>query len=129
MVIDNSKLLRLAVCSGCKRNLLFLVINIQTSIFNIQTSILRSHQASQQTNSGRVRAQPGLPVPEARFIWVFWMDGWMDVTPRQNVYACARLSISGLFFSHTFQSDIKVSRALHVCSVWFSCSASCCPCF
>ena len=28
-------------------------------------------------------------------------------TPRQNVYACARLSISGLFFSHTFQSDIK----------------------
>ena len=26
------------------------------------------------------------------------------VTPRQNVYACARLSISGLFFSHTFQS-------------------------
>ena len=26
-------------------------------------------------------------------------------TPRQNVYACARLSISGLFFSHTFQSD------------------------
>ena len=25
-------------------------------------------------------------------------------TPRQNVYACARLSISGLFFSHTFQS-------------------------
>ena len=24
--------------------------------------------------------------------------------PRQNVYACARLSISGLFFSHTFQS-------------------------
>ena len=26
------------------------------------------------------------------------------ITPRQNVYACARLSISGLFFSHTFQS-------------------------
>ena len=25
-------------------------------------------------------------------------------TPRQNVYACARLSISGLIFSHTFQS-------------------------
>ena len=25
-------------------------------------------------------------------------------TPRQNVYACVRLSISGLFFSHTFQS-------------------------
>ena len=25
-------------------------------------------------------------------------------TPRQNVYACAGLSISGLFFSHTFQS-------------------------
>ena len=27
-------------------------------------------------------------------------------TPRQNVDACARLSISGLFFSHTFQSDL-----------------------
>ena len=26
------------------------------------------------------------------------------ITPRQNVYACARLSTSGLFFSHTFQS-------------------------
>ena len=35
-------------------------------------------------------------------------DGFMDVaksTPRQNVYACTRLSISGHFFSHTFQSD------------------------
>ena len=27
----------------------------------------------------------------------------MATTPRQNVYACARLNISGLFFSHTFQ--------------------------
>ena len=26
-------------------------------------------------------------------------------TPRQNVYACAGLTISGLFFIHTFQSD------------------------
>ena len=34
------------------------------------------------------------------------------VTPRQNVYACARLSISGLFFSHTFQSDQSLPRAL-----------------
>ena len=31
--------------------------------------------------------------------------------PRQNVYACARLSISGLFFSHTFQSDQSLPRA------------------
>ena len=30
--------------------------------------------------------------------------GLPNGTPRQNVYACARLSISGLFFSHTFQS-------------------------
>ena len=29
--------------------------------------------ASQQTNSGRVRDQPGLPVPEASLIWDFWM--------------------------------------------------------
>ena len=29
--------------------------------------LLRSHQASQQTNFGRVRDLPGLPAPEARF--------------------------------------------------------------
>ena len=28
--------------------------------------LLRSHQASQQTNFGRVRDQPGFPVPDAR---------------------------------------------------------------
>ena len=33
-------------------------------------------------------------------------------TPRQNVYACAMLSISGLFFSHTFKSDQSLPRAL-----------------
>ena len=33
-------------------------------------------------------------------------------TPRQNIYACATLSISGLFFSHTFQSDQSLRRAL-----------------
>ena len=33
-------------------------------------------------------------------------------TRRQNVYACAMLSISGLFFSHTFQSDQRLPRAL-----------------
>ena len=32
-------------------------------------------------------------------------------TPRQNVYACAGLSISCLFFSHTFQSDQSLPRA------------------
>ena len=37
---------------------------------------------------------------------------WYGGTPRQNVYACARLSISGLFFSHTFQSDQSLPRAL-----------------
>ena len=31
-------------------------------------SSLRSHQASQQTNSGHVRDQPGLPVPTASLI-------------------------------------------------------------
>ena len=49
--------------------------------------------------------------------WVVLLIGWRKFstrhdqpqalprwTPRQNVYACARLSISGLFFSHTFQS-------------------------
>ena len=33
-------------------------------------------------------------------------------TLRQNVYACARLRISGHFFSHTFQSDQRLPRAL-----------------
>ena len=28
--------------------------------------------ASQQTNSGRLRDEPGLPVPEASLIWDFW---------------------------------------------------------
>ena len=40
-------------------------------------------------------------------------------TPRQNVYVCARLSISGLFFSHTFQSD----RSPH--ALGFILSAAC----
>ena len=34
---------------------------------------LRSHQASQQTNSGRARDQPGLHVPQASFISDYWM--------------------------------------------------------
>ena len=33
-------------------------------------------------------------------------------TPRKNVYACARLSISGLFFSHPFASNHSLPRAL-----------------
>ena len=36
--------------------------------FYSRMSLLRSHQASQQINSGRVRDQPGLLVPEASFI-------------------------------------------------------------
>ena len=56
------------------------------------------------------------------------------VTPWQNVYACARLSISDLFFSHTFQSDQSLPRALGfiLCAACGSCpvcSASCCSCF
>ena len=33
-------------------------------------------------------------------------------TPRANVYAYARLSISGLFFGHIFQSDQSLPRVL-----------------
>ena len=45
---------------------------------------------------------------------VFHVSGFGQVltTPRQNVYAGARLSISSLFFSHTFQSDQSLPRAL-----------------
>ena len=39
------------------------------------------------------------------------MGGDTKVTPRQNVYACARFSISGLFFRHPFQSDQSLPRA------------------
>ena len=45
---------------------------------------------------------------------VFHVSGFGEVltTPRQNVYAGARLSISSLFFSHTFQSDQSLRRPL-----------------
>ena len=33
--------------------------------------------------------------------------GRVQTTPRQNFYARTRLSISGLFFSHTFQSVVR----------------------
>ena len=33
--------------------------------------------------------------------------GRVQTTPRQNFYASTRLSISGLFFSHTFQSVVR----------------------
>ena len=37
--------------------------------------------------------------------WHDYPRPWVSLTtPRQNVYACARLSISDLFLSHTFQS-------------------------
>ena len=38
------------------------------------------------------------------------------VTPLQNVYACARLSISGHFFSHTFQSDHSLPLGFILCA-------------
>ena len=44
-----------------------------------------------------------------------WWNSVSWITPRQNVYACARMSISGLFFSHTFH---PASSRLHsVCSL------------
>ena len=45
------------------------------------------------------------------------MEIW---TPQQNIYACARLNISGHFFSYTFQSDQSLPRALPfiLCEAW-----------
>ena len=40
----------------------------------------------------------------------------VEATPRQNVYACARLSISGLFFSHTFKSDLPRALGFILCA-------------
>ena len=37
-------------------------------------------------------------------------------TPRQNVYACARLSISGLFFSHTFRQSLPRALGFILCA-------------
>ena len=51
-----------------------------------------------------------------QWIVVFALSDWLlnqvisCTTPRENVYACARLSISGL--SHTCQSDQSLPRAL-----------------
>ena len=44
----------------------------------------------------------------------------IGATPRQNVCACAWLSFSGHFFSHTFQSDHSLQRpsasfCVHAC--------------
>ena len=36
-------------------------------------------------------------------------------TPRQNVYACARLSIFSHFFSHTTQSKVSPARSASFC--------------
>ena len=40
----------------------------------------------------------------------------MFETPRQNVYACARLSISGLFFSHTFRQSLPRALGFILCA-------------
>ena len=49
---------------------------------------------------------------ERRLETTIYKDTMETPTPRQNVYACARLSICGLFFSHTFKSDQSLPRAL-----------------
>ena len=36
----------------------------------------------------------------------------VSVTTQQNIYTCASLNISGLFFSHTFQSDQSLPHVL-----------------
>ena len=54
----------------------------------------------------------GMLWQKARFVCEFFSFVVEPTTPRQNVYECARLSISGLFFSHTFQSDLSLPRAL-----------------
>ena len=58
----------------------------------------------------------GMLWQKARFVCEFFSFVVEPTTPRQNVYECARLSISGLFFSHTFQSDQSLPRALGFCA-------------
>ena len=80
-----------------------------------------------------ISKQGFLPCPFIRELKMETFSGrrQLQPTPRQNVCACARLNISGLFF----QSDQSLPPALGfilctpVYSLWFSCSSSCCSCF
>ena len=55
------------------------------------------------------RHMKNLPLPGSGYFKKLPSRLW---TSRQNVYACARLRISGLFFSQTFESDQSLPRAL-----------------
>ena len=50
--------------------------------------------------------------PRKAILYSMNNNSQVPVTPRQNVFVSARLSISGLFFSHTFRSDQSLPRAL-----------------
>ena len=67
----------------------------------VQSIFIRLEKGKKVTAILRRWSSRGLGTPEVKITSV---SVPAFTTPRQNVYACARLCISGLFFSHTFQS-------------------------
>ena len=86
--------------------LLFLAL-LQCCRIYCRNLLLRSHQASQQTNFGLVRCQPGLRASEARLIWdVFWMYVYHRILPRLQVIEI------GLRKNFDHQSGIDVEEKI-----------------
>ena len=83
--------------------------------------MLWSHQALQQTNSGSICDQSGLPVPEASFIWDFWMYNYVCTyvctsphLPRFQVQP----SKLRLFRSQSINSEKKQKNIQNTNKVW-----------
>ena len=92
-----------------------------TDLISNFASLLTSHQASQQTNSGHVCAQPGLPVPEAASFDIFGCNYvCIDVCtsphlPRFQVWP----SKSRLFRSQSIDSERKQKNVQNTNNVWY----------
>ena len=59
-----------------------------TDLISNFASLLTSHQVSQQTNSGHVCDQPGLPVPEAMQLHLIFLDVTMYVFMYVHHHIC-----------------------------------------
>ena len=70
-----------------------------TDLISNFASLLTSHQASQQTNSGHVCDQPGLPVPEAMQLHLIFLD--------VTIYVCIYVCTS----PHLPQSQVRPSKS------------------
>ena len=76
--------------------------------------LLQSHQASQQTNFGRVRDQPEFPVPDARLIWKI-LDVCTCISPhlpRFQVIEIEALPIPKNFYHQGTSSGVDVEEKI-----------------